>query len=153
MSHYKSVTIKWSYPIRLDKIMQKECMNDIGLYYISRVFGNRESILYIGKTTYSFGSRLESHCKDWIDSYRGEKYVRLGRIVEPSNLSPDRLKQLINDSEKTIIFYMNNEDKHDLVANIVSTQSTYPIENLIIKNIGYRGQLPKELLIPEEYNT
>ena len=152
MSRYKSVTIEWSYPIRLDKILQKECMNDIGLYYISRVFGNKESILYIGKTTHSFGQRLQSHCGDWIDTYRGEKFVRLGRIVKPSNLSQEKLKQLINDSEKTIIFYMHNEDEHDLIANVVSTQSTYPSEDLLIINTGYRGQLPRELFIPEDYN-
>ena len=125
-------------------------MNDIGIYYISRKFGENQSILYIGKTTYNFGSRLESHKEYWIDTYRGEKYVRLGRIVHPKNISEEELKTLINDAERTLIFYLSNMDEYKLIANIVSTKSTNFDNILKITNIGYRGQLPKELFIPED---
>lgn len=45
MGGYKNITIKWDYPIEFSSILQKETMNDIGLYYISRKFGNKESML------------------------------------------------------------------------------------------------------------
>ena len=111
MTLYKHITIKWSYPTEIDKILQTEDMNDIGIYYISRVFGKKESILYIGKTTHSFGSRLESHKEKWLDKYKGTKYVRLGRIVHPRFIFSKKRKALINDAERTIIFYLYNNIK------------------------------------------
>lgn len=150
MAKYKRITIEWSYPIEINNILQKECMNDIGIYYISRKFGEKQSILYIGKTTYNFKSRLESHKEYWLDTYRGKKFVRLGKIVSPKNISEEDLKTLINDAEKTMIFYLSNIDEHDLVANVVSTKST-EFDNLLkITNIGYRGQLPETLFIPKD---
>ena len=57
---------------------------------------------------------------------------------------------IINDAEKTMIFYLSNIDEHDLVANVVSTKST-EFDNLLkITNIGYRGQLPETLFIPKD---
>ncbi|MBP3568271.1 MAG: hypothetical protein J6K04_03800 [Lachnospiraceae bacterium] len=147
---YRRIVIEWSYPVEINSILQKECMNDIGIYYISRKFGEKQSILYIGKTTYSFFSRLESHKEFWLNTYKGKKYVRLGRIVSPKNITEDELKQLINDAERTIIYYLSNMDEHELVANVVSTKSTKFDTVLKISNAGYRGQLPKELFIPED---
>lgn len=150
MIKYKRITIEWSYPIEINSILQKECMNDVGIYYISRKFGKKQSILYIGKTTYNFRSRLESHKEFWLDTYRGKKFVRLGKIVSPKNISEDELKELINDAERTIIFYLSNIDEHELIANISSTQTTQFDNTLKITNIGYRGQLPEELFITED---
>ena len=150
MAKYRRITIDWSYPIEINNILQKESMNDIGIYYISRKFGEKQSILYIGKTTYSFKSRLESHKANWLDTYKGQKYIRLGRIVSPKNISEEELKTLINDAERTIIFYLSNLDEHELVANVVSTRFTTFDYTLKITNIGYKGQLPSELFIPED---
>lgn len=146
------ITIKWSYPVEYDTAMQSEKKNNIGLYYISRVFGGNETLLYIGKTIHSFESRLKSHKDRFIDLYRGKKYVRLGEVVEPKEVSPYELKGYINDAEKTIIFYIANEMKDELPENVTSKSSTCPDEDLIITNIGYRGVLPKELFISEQYN-
>lgn len=150
MAIYKRITIEWSYPIEINSILQKECMNDIGIYYISRKFGEKQSILYIGKTTYNFKSRLESHKEYWLDTYRGKKFVRLGKIVSPKNISEEEMKELINDAERTIIFYLSNIDEHELVVNVVSTKSTEFDNTLKITNTGYRGQLPEELFIPAD---
>ena len=152
LSDYKEITIKWSYPKEIDNVIVSDEANGIGIYYISRMFGDKETLLYIGKSTASFRSRLENHKTEWLDSYRGAKYVRLGTIVEPKNLSAYDMAGYINDAEKTIIFYMKEIEKHELKANVTSTRSTYVIEDLIINNIGYRGELPKQLYIPEEYN-
>lgn len=149
MFKYKRITIEWSYPVEINHILKKECMDDIGIYYISRKFGKKQSILYIGKTIHNFKSRLKSHKKYWLDTYRGEKFVRLGTIVRPKNISKEELKALINDAERTIIFYLSNLDEHDLIANIASTKSATFDYTLKITNIGYKGQLPDELFIPK----
>ena len=83
----RKITIDWSYSMEIDNILYDERMQDIGIYYITRDFGGHKSDLYIGKTTYSFGSRLEAHWWNWLDNYRGKKYVRLGTIVKPAKLS------------------------------------------------------------------
>ena len=153
MSEYKEITIKWSYPKEFDAVLGSERMDDIGIYYISRVFGGKETLLYIGKTTASFRSRLKDHKSKWLDTYRGAKYVRLGTIIEPKEMSVYDTAGYINDAEKTIIFYMTQVAAHPLPANVTSTVTTYPIQDLRIHNIGFRGELPKEIFIPEEYNA
>lgn len=152
ISDYKEITIKWSYPKEFDSVLGSQAVEGVGIYYISRIFGDKETLLYIGKSTASFRSRLKNHKEEWLDSYKGTKYVRLGTIVEPKNLSAYDMAGYINDAEKTIIFYMKEIEKHELKANVTSTRSTYVIEDFIINNIGYRGELPKQLFIPEEYN-
>ena len=149
MAKYRRITIEWSYPIEINSILEKESMNDKGIYYISRKFGDKESILYIGKTTDYFGRRLWSHYEDWLDKYKGKKSVRLGRIVSPLNISQEELNTLINDAEKTIIFYLSNTEGCELIANIKSTRSINCEKLLKIKNIGFRGSLPEELFIPD----
>lgn len=153
MAKYRRITIEWSYPVEISSVLQKESMKDIGIYYISRQFGQKQSILYIGKTTNYFGNRLWSHNEDWLDTYRGKKSVRLGRIVSPVNISEDELSSLINDAEKTIIFYFSNTEGCDLVVNIKATKSASFEKFLKIKNIGYRGNLPVELYIPDDMLT
>ena len=150
MAKYRRITIEWSYPIEINKILQKESMNDIGIYYISRTFGEKKSILYIGKTTDAFKKRLKDHKAKWLDTYKGQKHVRLGKIISPKNISEEELKTLINDAERTIIFYLSNLDEHELVANVVSTNFTTFDYTLKITNVGYKGQLPSELFIPED---
>ena len=86
----------------------------------------------------------------WLDKYKGTKYVRLGRIVHPRFIFSKKRKALINDAERTIIFYLSNLDEQGLIANIASTKSTAVEHTLKIKNIGYKGQLPKVLYIPED---
>lgn len=146
---YRNITIEWSYPVEVNSILQRDAMKDIGIYCISRKFKEQECILYIGKTTYSFGSRLYSHNRDWLNTYRGKKLVRLGRIVSPKKISEEERKELINDAEKTLIYYISNIEEYSLAANIASTKSTALNTVLRITNTGYRGHLPRELHIPE----
>lgn len=151
MAFYKKITIKWSYPVAFDRILEKESVTDMGIYYISRQFGNKKSILYIGKTTDMFKHRLKDHKKKWLDTYRGQKSVRLGTVIAPVNISEEERKELINDAEKTIIYYLSKLDEHDPVANVVSTNSANFYHILKIENTGFRGQLPKEICIPKEW--
>ena len=142
----RRVTIEWSYPMDIDNILLDERMQDIGIYYITRKFGNNVSNLYIGKTIYSFGSRLERHRWFWTDNYRGRKEVRLGTIVKPKYLNNEELYQLISDVEATLIYLMSDS----LIHNNKCTLSCNPSQRIKITNIGYRGDLPSEMYIKDE---
>ena len=142
----RRVTIEWSYPMDIDNILLDERMQDIGIYYITRKFGNNVSNLYIGKTIYSFGSRLESHRWFGVDDYRGRKEVRLGTIVKPKYLNNEELYQLISDVEATLIYLMSDS----LIHNNKCTLSCNPSQRIKITNIGYRGDLPPEMYIKDE---
>ena len=142
----RRVTIEWSYPMDIDNILLDERMQDIGIYYITRKFGNNVSNLYIGKTIYSFGSRLESHKWFCTDNYRGRKEVRLGTIVKPKYLNNEELYQLISDVEATLIYLMSDS----LIHNNKCTLSCNPSQRIKITNIGYRGDLPSEMYIKDE---
>ena len=133
--------------MEIENILYDERMSDIGIYYITRRFGNHISDLYIGKTVYSFGSRLESHYWYWLDKYRGKKYVRLGTIVKPKNISEDDLKQLIGDAEATLIYCLGEQ----LLQNKMCTISCNPSQRLMITNIGRRGNIPEQVFITDEY--
>ena len=134
----RKINIEWSYPMEIDHILSDERMNDIGIYYITRNFGGHISDLYIGKTIYSYKSRLESHHWYWLNDYRGKKYVRLGTIVKPDCLSDENLKQLINDAEQILIFCMRKQ----LIHNIMGKNTCNPSQNLQITNTGWRGNIP-----------
>ena len=142
----QKITLLWSYPMKIDSILCDERMADIGLYYITRKFGGRVSDLYIGKTIYSYKSRLEKHLWSWLKDYRGEKFVRLGTIVKPQNISGDELKQLIGDTEATLIFCLREQ----LLYNTMCTLSCNPSQRLKIINTGRRGNIPAEVSIPDE---
>lgn len=142
----RGITIDWSYPMEIDKILADERMSDIGIYYITRNFGGHTSDLYIGKTIYSYKSRLESHWWYWLDNYRGKKYVRLGTIVKPKSISSEDIKQLINDAEATLIYSLSNQ----LIHNTMCTSSCNPSQRLKITNSGFRGNIPAEVYISDE---
>jgi hypothetical protein len=132
--------------MELDRILNDDRMQDIGIYYITRKFGEKISDLYIGKTIYSFQSRLESHRWYWTDHYRGKKEVRLGTVVKPKSISDDDLYRLIADAESTLIYLMGDS----LLHNIQCISSCNPSQRLHITNTGWRGNLPAEMYISDE---
>ena len=142
----RNVEIEWSYPMEIDNILSDMRMSDTGLYYITRTFGGKISDLYIGKTTFNYKSRLESHWQYWLDNYRGKKYVRLGTIVKPHNISKENRKLLINDAEATLIFCCRNQ----LIHNTMCKNTCNPSQRLHIFNRGRRGNLPADVFIPDD---
>ena len=153
MAKYRRVTIEWSYPVEINSLIEKEVVNDIGVYFITAKRRGKQAPLYIGKTVDSFKHRLKAHRDDWLDTYPGEKFVRLGRIISPKHLSDEELITVIEDAEKTIIFFMSQTEGYSLPANYISTQSAYFEKPLKITNTGFRGDLPQELYIAESELT
>jgi hypothetical protein len=132
----KKIVIKWTYPKIFDAaIFSDICCEGIGVYSISRQFGNNNTLLYIGKTYRKFRHRLMEHEKNWLNYYRGDKYVRFGIIISPRNLT----SELVNDIESAIIY----EQKP--IANASKIKGYCYNDICCIENTGYRGTLPKKI--------
>lgn len=141
----KKVTVEWSFPRQLDKNWYSEKLQGKGLYYISRIFGNKETLLYIGQTSETFYSRLLDHDWKWMNRYRGVKYFRLGTITYPTNKTDEEMTQLVKDVESTLIYHMKP------IENVKCTISYAPKHLYTVKNVGYRGELPAEPISMREH--
>ena len=130
------VKIEWSYPRTYDNIFYSPQINDIGIYCLSRKYGENETLLYIGKTNHSFYSRLNSH-KEWFEQYKGKRLVRLGTITLPKMVD-DRLISFIESSLILATEPLENTQSR----NSYSYFDDYEYQ---IINSGYRGILPKTI--------
>ena len=135
--HCKNVTVDWSYPKLLDNFWFDEQSGSYGLYYISRKFGQKETLLYIGQTYDNYYNRLVDHEYNWLGNYRGKKFIRCGSIVYPVNKADEELRQLIKDVEGMLIFEM----RFSLQQNSMGIYSYTPKHLYKITNTGYKGEL------------
>lgn len=124
----KIIRINWNKALPLEDAIASDLSNTQGLYYISRVFGNKETSLYLGIATRhnTIRNRLKNHNEHWLNLYRGKVYVRLGHIVYPKN--PDA--SVIDHAESAILY----EQKDVFFENTSKTKSysytdLYRIEN------------------------
>ncbi len=134
----KIIQIKWSYPVDYDKALEHKLSSEIGLYQISRVFGENETLLYIGivkSKNRSFKKRLLEHKRDWLKEYRGKIRVRFGIIERKRGLSIT--PELIENAESLLIYEVEPLENGRKINSYSLNQE------LEIKNIGYRGSLPK----------
>lgn len=124
----KIIRINWNKALLLDDAIASDLSNTQGLYYISRIFGNKETSLYLGIATKNntIRHRLRGHKDSWLKQYRGKIYVRLGHVIYPTN--PDA--SIIDHAESAIIY----EQKDVFFENTSKTKSysytdLYRIEN------------------------
>lgn len=97
----QSATIKWSRLYNFDNAFDYGiCQKGYGIYCIIRVFGAKETVLYIGQTNYRFSRRLNDHQNKWMYQYRGKMRVLLGTI-KSQNLPS---QQIIEDVESGLIY-------------------------------------------------
>ena len=134
----KTVKINWSYPVLYENIFSSIRVNEKGIYYLYRNFGDKETLLYIGKTSNSINNRLNSH-KDWLNLNRGKLFVRLGIIVSPKTYDDN----LITDVESALIYEMQPFENTD------KTNGYYYLNECKIVNIGNRGLLPPVISMRE----
>ena len=130
----KIIRIHWHPPIPFEEALKSNLTNDQGLYYITRVFGEKETSLYLGIARYhnTIKHRLESHRDKWLFAYRGQIYVRVGHIIYPRNPDIDEKAEIINHAESAILYdpahknlFPENVDKR----NSYSYSDLYRIEN------------------------
>lgn len=125
------IKISWSAHYTFEEVLKCPDVDGKGLYCISRIFREKESIIYIGKATNTFKARLKRHGKNWIDLYRGDKLVRLGTIVERPYS-----ERVVTHAENALIFELKPQQN-----TMSSTGYTYKQE-YVVHSLGNRGKLP-----------
>ena len=145
-----NISIHWSYPRVIENIESDWKCNENGLYYISRIYNNVESPVYIGETKRDFITRIDEHYQKVSDFFnrRGIKKIRLGTIVKPQNLSSydeKETKHLLQTIESRLVEYLRKNGYGKYLCNIRQVNSYTEWFKLNIENIGYRGSLPKFL--------
>lgn len=124
----KIIRINWNKALPIDEAIISKLSNTQGLYYISRIFGTKETSLYLGIATRNntIRHRLVEHRDSWLQHYRGTIYIRIGRIIYPKH--PDA--SVIDHAESAILY----EQREVFFENTSKTKSysytdLYRIEN------------------------
>jgi hypothetical protein len=131
------VLINWFGPYTLESLYKREAALDNGIYAIYRRFGNKETLLYIGKTERNILQRINEHEKDWLFNVKGHIIVRIGKIVSSTKnrFSSKRL----SDVESLLIVW------HCPPENTSCTVFYRGRFNLEIINTGRRGIIDKSV--------
>ena len=126
----KIIRIHWSKALELDEAINNVASDTQGLYYISRMFGKKETTLYLGIATKNntIRHRLKGHRNTWLSLYRGTILVRIGRIIYPKN--PD--SSIIEHAKSAIVY----EQKDVFFENTSKTKSYTYTELYRIENEG-----------------
>lgn len=129
----KLIRILWSSPLRIDDAIASPITLNCGLYYITRVWGSRETSLYIGKATRTVRERLVSHKLDWLHLDRGGLFVRVGKFMYPRNIDVT----IIDHAESALIF-----DHRDILQENTDKRLSYSYTDIYqIVNTGNIGAL------------
>ncbi|MEG2660514.1 MAG: hypothetical protein RR978_07330 [Oscillospiraceae bacterium] len=135
------IRIEWSEPLLIENAIASPLSRQAGLYYITRLFGSKETSLYIGKATNTIRQRLKSHNKDWVHDYRGKIFVRLGTIIYPKTVDAE----LIDHAESALIF-----EHGDILTDNTDKRFTYSYSNLYrIENSGNCFELKEKIRMQE----
>ena len=125
-----NVVIKWEDALTLDEAIASEKSNSKGLYYISRVFGNKETTLYLGIATKNntIRHRLKGHKSWWLKEYRGTIKVRIGKVIYPHT----NIDEVIDQAESAILY-----EQGTLFFENTSKTKSYTYNTVYnFKNIG-----------------
>ena len=137
----KIIRILWLDPIEVDSAIESEASLNPGLYYITRIWGENETSLYIGKASRTIRERLIDHKKHWLPLYLGKLMVRIGQIIYPH--SPDAT--LIDHAESALIF-----EHSEILTDNTDKRNTYSYSDLYqIQNTGNIGMLKEKIRMHE----
>ena len=146
----KIIRIHWNPPIPFEDALKSELTNTQGLYYITRIFGAKETSLYLGIARYhnTIRHRLESHRDKWLHQYRGQINVRVGYIIYPTNISMDEKAEIINHAESAILY---DPAHKQLFPENVDKRSSYSYSELYrIENEGDIYQLEPRIRMHDQ---
>lgn len=124
------IRIHWEDAMTIDEAIASDSSDIQGLYYITRVFGHKETTLYLGIATKhnTVRNRLKGHLSWWLKEYRGTIKVRIGRVVYPFT----NLNEVIDHSESAIL-----AEQGDLFIENISKTKSYTYNNLYrVENVG-----------------
>ena len=144
------IRIYWHNPISFDEALKSELTRAQGLYYITRKFGAKETSLYLGIARYNntIKHRLESHRDKWLYEYRGQIYVRIGRIIYPRDINSDEMANIIDHAESAILYAPEHKT---LFPENVSKRRSYSYDELYrIENEGDIYELSPRIRMHEQ---
>ena len=146
----KIIRINWHAPIPFEDALQSNLTKEQGLYYITRVFGEKETSLYLGIARFhnTIKNRLESHREHWLFAYRGQLFVCVGHIVYPKNLGIEEKAEVINHAESAILY---DPAHKNLFPENVDKRSSYSYSELYrIENEGDIFELKPKIRMHEQ---
>ncbi len=137
----KNIRIYWYPPLPLNDAIENELSKEQGLYYITRIFGTKETSLYIGKASWSntIANRLRDHRDHWLQAYRGKLFVRVGHVIYPRNLDMDEEASIIDHAESAMLY--DRSHRKLFPENVYKRKSYTYSEIYSIVNLGDSYQL------------
>ncbi len=140
-----TIIIKWSNPIRWDRVAKFDSDWNGGWYYITRnIYRNGQCYvtpIYIGKASGKISKRILNHTyrdseKPFLREY-GEFEIRFGRVVSPLNYRTSyHYNRLLLTVESALITEIYPK------CNCSQTQRYTPWYKLVIKNTGKHDRIP-----------
>lgn len=132
-----TVQIRWFGPYSFESIHRRDIAYQKGIYAIYRIYGGKESLLYIGKTKRTFMQRILEHDRDWLCNVRGTIQVRFGVLEFPNGGKFSTQK--LSDTESLLIHW------HSPLYNTSCMEWYRGRYNLEVINVGRKGLLDKRL--------
>lgn len=123
----------------IEKFWKDNRRHENGLYCVSRKNGGLETLLYIGKATNTFSSRIRGHQNNekdwWIHEFSETIFIRLGKITHPKNYTDAD----IQSAENGLIYEMrpvgNIKQTNEYTYNYKDSQGDF-VRLFEINNIG-----------------
>jgi hypothetical protein len=137
----EAIKINWHGPYDINNIGNYDVSNSIGIYAVYRVWGGKESLLYIGKTERSFLNRITEHHKEWVGNVRGQIRLRFGTLEfeQGKHYSSKKLSDV-----EALLIILNTPSE-----NTMCRYNYFGREGLTVINAGRRG-LIKQRVSTEE---
>ena len=139
MAYISNIFIRWTYPKEIYSAWNSEDSYGRGVYQITRKFGNKNTLLYIGlvkKANRHFYERLDEHWP-WLESIRGKVYISFGIIQPRQGLRIT--EDMIETIEGVLIW------EYQPVLNDKKLNSFTIHKDMIIHSYGYRGFIDRVL--------
>lgn len=142
----REIELMWSYPRNYYDIDRHPDSDCLGIYYISRIWGGKETVIYVGKTLQAFRNRMKQH-NDSCDEYtqkRGQLKIRLGLIPQSFNIGNMNKEHFILTLESAIIQNIKDKPGVNLCNRRQINNYTY-FYNLAIINTGFHGKIDRRI--------
>ncbi|MEA4926626.1 MAG: GIY-YIG nuclease family protein [Syntrophomonadaceae bacterium] len=128
----QTINIRWQGPYHINGISLYFKDYSPCIYAISRKWGSKENLLYIGRTSRDLRQRIKEH--NWLNEAKGI-FIRRGTIeLKPNQKWSDKL---FHDIEALLITTLKPPE------NTQNTQFYCGRDGLDINNCGHHGPIKK----------
>lgn len=132
-----TVHIRWYGAYSIDSFFTKDISLYSGIYAIYNVIGEKETLLYIGKTNRSYFLRISEHNKTWLCNVKGVIKIRVG-LLELPNGGRHSVKRLADVESLLILWHTPKEN----TTCTVYYRGRFDLE---VINLGRRGLIDRSV--------